>query len=103
MKDGFNAAGVKYFHVWLCFASIFAVGVVTFVKYSNTDDRDTDLRKRTFPGYKYFLAYSGMPFCLNEEDMEPMIMSCKSLKESREDLRICLGTLDHQRIILFAL
>jgi hypothetical protein len=84
MKDGFNAAGVKYFHVWLCFASIFAVGVVTFAKYYNTDNRDTDLGKRNFPGYKYFFAYLGMPSCPNGEDMEPMTTCCKSSKERRE-------------------
>jgi hypothetical protein len=55
MKDGFNAGGVKYFHVHLCFISIFAVGVVAVAKYYNTDPRDTDLGKKSFPGYKYYL------------------------------------------------
>jgi hypothetical protein len=57
LKDGLNASGVKYFHVWLCFGSTLAFGLVTFFKYYGTDARDTDLNKKSFPGYKYTLLY----------------------------------------------
>ena len=52
VKDGFNAAGAKHFHIWLCVFSTFALSAVGFLKHYDTDSTQTDIGKKSFPGAK---------------------------------------------------
>jgi len=52
LKDGFNAALVKSFHIYLPLAALVVYGALTLGLYWDEDPSAVQIAKKNFPGYK---------------------------------------------------
>lgn len=94
MKEGFNATGAKYFHVYLSIIGAVAMAVTATCVFWNTDSEVTHIKKLNFPGYKYSPPQIDTSFSHKKEATAPMTTFCNASRRNQEEFEICPGLND---------